>query len=87
MISKIVNSLVKGKKDLWNYKFQNKVAGRKAQLGGIGDRSLKISLETSKDYPNLDINGFLNWKDYNKFTDKEKALVQALLDELELKAH
>lgn len=87
MISKIVSSLVKGKKDLWNYKFQSKVAGRKAQLGGIGDRSLKISLETSRDYPNLDINGFLSWKDYDKFTDKEKALVQALLDELELKAH
>lgn len=87
MIRKIINSLVKGKKDLWNYKFQSKVAGRKAQLGGIGDKSLKISLETSKDYPNMDISGFLNWKDYNKFTDKEKALVQALLDELEHKAH
>lgn len=87
MISKIKNSLVKRKKDLWDYKFQSKVAGRKAQLGGIGDRSLKISLETSKDYPNLDINAFLNWKDYPKFTAKEKALVQALLDELERKAH
>ena len=87
MISKIVNSLVKGKQDLWNFKFQGKVVGRNAQLGGIGDRSLKIKLTTSKDYPNLDINAFLNWKDYSKFTDKEKALVQALLDELELKAH
>ena len=78
-----IKSLVKGKKALWNFKFDSKVCGRNAQLGGIGYKALTIKLEPSKDYPNLDIKCFLNWEKWDSFTPKEKALVQALQRELD----
>ena len=81
-----VQSLVKGKKGLWDFAFPKKVVGRKATLGGIGDKALTLKLQTSKDYPNLDIKCFLNWDKYEQFTEAEKALVQVLLDELESKS-
>ena len=72
----------KNRKALWNTKFTNKVAGRPAKLGGLGGSALKVRLETSKDYPNLDINAFLNWKDWHKYTNKEKQLIEDLLNQL-----
>ena len=78
-----VSSLVKEKKSLWNFKFPSKVCGRKATLGGIGPKALTIKLETAKDYPHLDIKCFLSWEHFDNFTEKEKALVQVLLNELE----
>ena len=78
----IINSLVKGKKQLWNFVFPTKVLGRQASLGGVGKQALKIKLSTTKTYPHLDIAGFLNWEHYDEFTKEEKALVDALLKEL-----
>ena len=78
-----VESLVKGKKGLWNFVFPKKVLGRKTTLAGIGESALKIKLETSKAYPHLDVSAFLNWEHYEDFTAEEKELVQALLNELD----
>lgn len=86
MSLEFVKSLVKGKKSLWNFAFDSKVCGRQATLGGIGDKALTLKLQTTKDYPNLDIKCFLNWENYDKFSPKEKALVQVLLNELESKS-
>ena len=79
-----IQSLVKGKKSLWNHQFDSKVCGRNAQLGGIGEHALTLRLEPSKKYPNLDIKAFLNWSTYNKWTDEEKQLAQELCDKLGL---
>lgn len=80
----IISSLVKGKKQLWNFVFPNKVLGREASLGGIGKQALKIKLSTTKTYPHLDVSGFLNWEHYDEFTKEEKALVDALIKELNI---
>lgn len=82
MSTKLINSLVKEKKQLWNFVFPSKVLGRKTTLGGVGEQALKIKLSTTKTYPHLDISGFLNWEHYDEFTKEELALVDALLNEL-----
>ena len=79
-IKKIIDK--KNRKTLWNTKFRNKVAGRPAELGGLGNSSLKMRLQTSKDYPNVDICAYLNWRDWNKYTKKEKQLIEDLLNQL-----
>ena len=76
------NRLVKGKKQLWDFIFPQKVLNRKTQLGGLGDKAITIKLESSKSYPHLDIKAFLMWADYNEWTDEEKALADALLEKL-----
>lgn len=81
-----VQSLVKGKKGLWNFVFPSKVCGRTATLGGIGEKALTLKLQPTKTFPHLDIKCFLNWEHYDNFTDEEKALVQVLLNELESKS-
>lgn len=83
MINKIKNPLVKGKKALWNFEFKQKVAGHKATLGGLGDKAVTLRLESNKSYPHLDIKAFLDWDSYDDWTEKEKALVQALQQELD----
>ena len=83
MISEIKNSLVKGKKSLWNFEFSQKVAGHKATLGGLGDKAVTLKLQSNKSYPHLDIKAFLNWETYDEWTKEEKALVQALRQELD----
>lgn len=83
IIDSIVDSLVKGKQHLWDFKFPVKVLNRQTQLGGLGDKALTIKLKTSSKYPNLEVKGFLNWKDFDKFTKEEKDLVNYLLDELQ----
>ena len=83
MISQIKNRLVKGKKSLWNFAFPMKVLGRQTSLGGIGPKAVTIKLQPSKTYPHLDIKGFLMWDDYDSFTPEEKALIDALLKELD----
>lgn len=79
----VIKFLLKNKKQVWDFPFPSKVAGRKANLGGVGPKALTIKLESSKDYPNLEIKGFLSWDKWDSFTDKEKALIQVLLNELE----
>ena len=83
MISEIKSRLVKGKKSLWNFSFPSKVCGRPATLGGLGDHAVTLKLSPSKNYPHLDIKAFLNWNSYDDWTDEEKALVQALINELD----
>ena len=80
------SSLVKGKKVLWNFEFNQKVAGHKATLGGLGDKAITLKLESNKSYPHIDIKAFLNWDSYEEWTEKEKSLVQVLLNELESKS-
>lgn len=79
-IKEIVSCLVKGKKSIFNAVV--KVSGRKFQLGGVGDSALKVKLNSPKGFPHLDVSGFLNWDNYDDFTEQEKALVQAFIDEL-----
>lgn len=83
MILEIKNSLVKGKKVLWNFAFASKVCGRPTTLGGIGPKALTLKLSPSKSYPHLDIKAFLNWDSYDDWTPEEKDLVDALLKELD----
>lgn len=83
MIESIKSSLVKGKKSLWNFEFSQKVAGHKATLGGLGNSAVTLKLSSNKSFPHLDIKAFLNWESYEEWTPQEKALVQALMDELE----
>ena len=85
MIRDTISRLVKGKKSLWDFAFPQKVIGRKTTLGGLGDKALTIKLETSKTYPHLDIKAFLMWRDYENFTKEERALVDALIKELDSK--
>ena len=75
-----VESLVKGKKSIFNHKV--KVGRRAFTLGGVGNSALKVKLNPPKDFPHLDVSGFLNWDKYEEFTPQEKALVQAFVDEL-----
>ena len=83
MYPEFVSRLVKGKKGLWNFSFSSKVCGRPATLGGLGKQALTLKLGASAKYPHMDIKAFLNWKEYDDWTPEEKALVQALLDELD----
>lgn len=84
-VKSIKNSLVKGKKNLWNFVFPMKVCGRKTTLGGLGDKAVTIKLQPSKAYEHVDIKGFLMWDDFDKWTDEEKALVESLRKELDSK--
>lgn len=84
MSSDLKTSLVKGKKALWNYEFDQKVCGHKATLGGLGNSAVTLRLSGNKSFPHLDIKAFLNWDSFDEWTDAEKALVKALADELGL---
>lgn len=74
--------LIKNKKRVWNFSFPNKVCGRPTQLGGLGDKAITLKLQPSKSYPHLAIKAFLDWESYDEWTEEEKALVEALLNEL-----
>lgn len=76
-MNSIINSLVKGKKTLWNFIFPKKICGRTASLAGLGNQALKIKLDSPKTYPHLDITGFISWEHYDDFTKEELALVEA----------
>lgn len=80
MIENIKNSLVSGKKDIFNCVV--KVSNRNFQLAGVGKSALKVKLNSPKSFPHLDVSAFLSWEDYEEFTPQEKALVQAFIDEL-----
>ena len=79
-IKEIISCLVKGKKSIFNC--QVKVANRCFTLGGVGSKALKVKLNPIKNFPHLEVFGFINWDKYDEFTPQEKALVQAFLDEL-----
>lgn len=81
-MKKIISSLVKGKKQLWNFVFPKKICGRTASLAGLGSSAIKIKLESPKSYPNMDISGFISWDKYDEFTKEEKELIKALQNEL-----
>lgn len=70
------------KKALWNFKFPSKVCGRKATLRGLGGQAIAIRLESTQKYPHLDIKCFLNYDSFEDWTDEEKKLVEALLNQL-----
>lgn len=80
----IIKSLTKkeNKKALWDYQFPQKICGRKASLRGLGQQAIAIRLETSKKFPHLDIKAFLNYENFDDWTDEEKALVDTLLNQL-----
>lgn len=80
MVKQIISSLVKGKKSIFNCEV--KVGRRVFRLGGVGESALKVKLNAPSGFPHLDVNGFLNWDKYDEFTENEKALVQAFVDEL-----
>ena len=80
MVKEIIKSLVKGKKSIFNA--QVKVGRRTFTLGGVGNSALKVKLNSPKNFPHLDLSGFLSWEKYEEFTPQEKELVQKFLDEL-----
>lgn len=84
MIKKIKNSLVKGKKQVWDFVFPNKIYGRKTVLAGLGDSAVTLKLQPSKNYEHIQFKGFLNWDTYEDWTEDEKKLVQTLIDEMGL---
>lgn len=84
-LESIKSSLVKGKKVLWDFSFPMKVVGRQATLGGLGEKAITLKLQTSQNYPHLDIKCFLNWEHFDDFTKEEKALIDILLKELNSK--
>ena len=77
-----ITKLVENKKSLWNFEFEQKVAGHKATLGGLGSSAVTLRLASNKSYPHLDIKCFLNWDSFDEWTDKEKELVESLLNQL-----
>lgn len=79
-----INKCIENKKSLWNYKFNSKVCGRTANLGGVGKNALAIKLKSSAKYPHLDIKAFISWSSYDDWTDEEKALAQELFNKLGL---
>lgn len=79
-IKEIISCLVKGKKSIFNCEV--KVSNRKFQLAGVGSKALKVRVNSPKGFPHLELNGFINWDKYDEFTEQEKALVQAFVDEL-----
>lgn len=79
-IKEIISCLVKGKKSIFNAVV--KVSGRNFQLAGVGNSALKVKINSPKGFPHLELSGFLNWDNYDQFTEQEKALVQAFIDEL-----
>ena len=81
MKNKVISALIAGKKSIFNSRI--KVGSRKFQLAGIGSSSLKVRPTRLPNYPNLEIVGFLSWKDWDKFTKEEKALVEAFYNSLE----
>lgn len=80
MVKNIINSLVNGKKDIFNA--QVKVSGRIFTLGGVGNKALKVKMNSPKGFPHLELSGFINWDLYDEFTPQEKQLVQEFYDRL-----
>ena len=79
---KKVQKILKNKKQVWDFPFPAKICGRNAKLGGVGNQALTIKLESTKDYPNMEIKGFLNFKNKEKFTKKEMELIDILFSEI-----
>ena len=76
----IVSALIAGKKNIYNCKIKS---GRRVfQLGGIGGKTLKVRLNSPKDYPHLELNGFIAWEKWDDFTQAEKDLVMAFYSQL-----
>lgn len=79
MKNKIISALITQKNKIFNLNV--KVGTRKFQLAGVGSKSLKVRLSLSK-YPHLELIGFLDWSQWNNFTDEEKQLVEAFYGSL-----
>lgn len=80
MKNKTISALIAGKKSIFNCRI--KIGSRKFQLAGIGSSAIKVRPTRLKNYPHLEIVGFLNWKDWDNFTKEEKALVEAFYNSL-----
>lgn len=78
--NKIISALIAGKKNIFNCRITSN--RRVFQLGGIGPKALKVKPNRFKDYPHLEIIGFLDFNEWDNFTDKELALVEAFYNQL-----
>ena len=81
MKNKVISDLISRKKSIFNCRI--KVGSRKFQLAGVGSSSIKVKPTRLKNYPHLEIVGFLSWKDWDNFTKEEKALVEAFYNSLD----
>ena len=78
--NRIVSALIAGKKSIFNCRIKNN--RRVFQLGGVGAQNLKVRPNRIKEYPNLELIGFLPWDKWDSFTTEEKNLVMAFYDQL-----
>lgn len=76
----IISGLIRGKKSIFNCKV--KVSRRIFQLGGVGSKALKVRVNPPKNFPHLELSGFLDWDKWEEFTEQEKELVRAFYNEL-----
>ena len=76
---KIVSALISKKQSIFNCKVRTNK--RVFQLGGLGTSSLKVRF-TLPDYPNLEVQAFLNWDKWDDFSPEEQELVKAFYSQL-----
>ena len=78
--NKIISGLIAHKNKIFNLTV--KIGTRKFQLAGVGSKSLKVKPARLPNYPNLELVGFLDWSQWNNFTDEEKELVRTFYSSL-----
>ena len=78
--NRIISALIAGKKSIFNCRVKSN--RRIFQLAGIGSKSLKIKPNRMANYPHLELVGFLDWSEWDNFTEAEKSLVEAFYNEL-----
>lgn len=80
MKNKIVSALIAQKSKIYNLTV--KVGTRKFQLAGVGGKTLKVRPTRLPKYPHLELVGFLEWAEWDNFTQDEKKLVEAFYGSL-----
>lgn len=78
--NRIISGLIAHKNKIFNLTV--KIGTRKFQLAGVGNKSLKVKPARLPKYPHLELVGFLDWSQWNNFTDEEKQLVEAFYGSL-----
>ena len=78
--NKIISALIAGKKSIFNCRITSN--RRVFQLGGIGTKALKVKPNRFKNYPHMEIVGFLDLNSFDDFTDEELALLEGFYNQL-----
>lgn len=78
--NKIVSALIARKNTIFNSSV--KVGNRVFKLNGLGSSAIKVKLNSPKNFPHLDVIGFISWENWDEFTEQEQELIKAFYSQI-----